>query len=98
MENLSVSINLSKLIEEAKKGNKAFSKSEKTGDIYLNANLYFNEERDKYGNDASFRSWNKDKEDLFYFGNGRFFGERTANKPKQEEKTSLLDKDIDLPF
>jgi len=64
------SIDFSKLIEQAKSGNKAFSKSE-NGKIYLNVRLYVNDEVDKFGNVASFQSNFKGatKEDKFYFGN-----------------------------
>lgn len=64
------SIDFSKLIEQAKTGNKAFSKSE-NGKIYLNVRLYVNDEVDKFGNVASFQSNFKGatKEDKFYFGN-----------------------------
>ena len=64
------SIDFSKLLEQAKSGNKAFSKSE-NGKIYLNVKVWVNEEEDKYGNIASFQSSFKgaQKEDKFYFGN-----------------------------
>jgi hypothetical protein len=64
------SIDFSKLLEQAKAGNKAFSKSE-NGKIYLNVRVYVNDEVDKFGNIASFQSNFKGatKEDKFYFGN-----------------------------
>jgi hypothetical protein len=64
------SIDFSKLMEQAKAGNKAFTKSE-NGKIYLNVRVYVNDEVDKYGNIASFQSNFKGatKEDKFYFGN-----------------------------
>jgi hypothetical protein len=64
------SIDFSKLIEQAKSGNKAFSKSE-NGKIYLNVRMYVNDEVDKFGNVASFQSNFKGatKEEKFYFGN-----------------------------
>lgn len=64
------SIDFSKLIEQAKSGNKAFTKSE-NGKIYLNVRVYVNDEVDKYGNIASFQSNFKGatKDDKFYFGN-----------------------------
>lgn len=64
------SIDFSKLIEQAKAGNKAFTKNE-NGKIYLNVRIWVNDEKDKYGNDASFQSNFKGatKEDRFYFGN-----------------------------
>lgn len=64
------SIDFSKLMEQAKVGNRAFSRSE-NGKIYLNVRLWVNDELDKYGNIASFQSNFKgaQKEDKFYFGN-----------------------------
>jgi hypothetical protein len=64
------SIDFSKLLEQAKAGNKAFTKSE-NGKIYLNVRVYVNDELDKFGNIASFQSNFKGatKEDKFYFGN-----------------------------
>ena len=64
------SIDFSKLMEQAKKGNKAFSKNE-NGKIYLNVRVWVNDELDKFGNVASLQSNFKGstKEDRFYFGN-----------------------------
>ena len=64
------SIDFSKLLEQAKSGNKAFTKNE-NGKIYLNVRVYVNDEVDKYGNIASLQSNFKGatKEDKFYFGN-----------------------------
>jgi len=64
------SIDFSKLMEQAKAGNKAFTKNE-NGKIYLNTRVWVNEELDKFGNVASFQSNFKGaaKEEKFYFGN-----------------------------
>lgn len=64
------SIDFSKLLEQAKAGNKAFTKTE-NGKIYLNVRVWVNDEEDKFGNIASFQSNFKgaQKEDKFYFGN-----------------------------
>ena len=64
------SIDFTKLLEQAKAGNKAFTKSE-NGRIYLNVRVYVNDELDRFGNIASFQSNFKGatKEDKFYFGN-----------------------------
>jgi hypothetical protein len=64
------SIDFSKLLEQAKSGNKAFTKNE-NGKIYLNVRVYVNDEVDKYGNIASLQSNFKSatKDDKFYFGN-----------------------------
>jgi hypothetical protein len=88
------SIDFSKLIEQAKSGNKAFSKSE-NGKIYLNVRMYVNDEVDKFGNVASFQSNFKgaNKEDKFYFGNMK-------ESTPIENKIDLVDiPDFDgLPF
>ncbi len=89
------SIDFSKLIEEAKKGNKAFSKSEKNGRIYLNVQVFIKDEVDSYGNSMAVRSTYKGatKDDKFYFGN---------LKPSEEQEQPIVDNDIpdsdDLPF
>lgn len=88
------SIDFSKLIEQAKSGNKAFSKSE-NGKIYLNVRMYVNDEVDKFGNVASFQSNFKGatKEDKFYFGNMK---ESTPMEAQIE--ISDVPAEDDLPF
>jgi len=65
------SIDFSKLLEMAKAGHKAFSKSEKNGKIYLNVDVYVKDEVGQYGDKASIRGTFKGatKEDKFYFAN-----------------------------
>ena len=88
------SIDFSKLMEQAKAGNKAFTKNE-NGKIYLNVKVYVNDEVDKYGNIASLQSNFKGatKEDKFYFGN---------LKESTPIEVAVVDADIvsadDLPF
>jgi hypothetical protein len=88
------SIDFSKLMEQAKAGNKAFTKNE-NGKIYLNVRVWVNDELDKYGNVASFQSNFKgaQKEDKFYFGN---------LKESTPIEIEVVDADIvsadDLPF
>ena len=64
------SIDFSKLIEQAKAGNKAFKKSE-NGKIYLSVRVWVNDDLDKFGNIASLQATFKDatKDEKFYFGN-----------------------------
>ena len=64
------SIDFTKLVEQVKAGNKAFTKTE-NGKIYLNVRVWVNDETDKFGNIASLQSNFKgaQKEDKFYFGN-----------------------------
>ena len=88
------SIDFSKLLEEAKKGDKSFSKA-KNGKIYLNLNIWINDTKDQYGNDASIQSSFKDatKEEKFYFGN---------LKESESVATPIVPNEIpnddDLPF
>ena len=86
------SIDFTKLIEKAKAGNKAFTKTE-NGKIYLNVRVWVNDEQDNYGNIASFQSNFKGatKEDKFYFGNLK------ESKPiEQEIKPDEIPSDFDL--
>ena len=91
------SIDFSKLLEEAKKGNKAFSRAE-NGKIYLNVNVWINDEKDKFGNDASMQTSFKDatKEDKFYFGNLKI-SEVKAPESLPENSNDIPEAD-DLPF
>jgi len=84
------SIDFTKLIEQAKDGNKAFSKNE-NGRIYLNVRVWVNDELDKYGNVASFQSNFKGatKEDKFYFGNLK------ESTPTEEAVTAQDIPDVD---
>lgn len=88
------SIDFSKLLEQAKSGNKAFTKNE-NGKIYLNVRVWVNDEEDKFGNIASFQSNFKgaQKEDKFYFGNLK------ESKPTEEPINSNDVPSVDdLPF
>ena len=89
------SIDFSKLIEQAKAGHKAFSKSEKNGKIYLNVDVYVKDEVDQFGNIASIRGTFKGatKEDKFYFANLK---ESQFNEQKVE--SSDVDGLDDLAF
>ena len=89
------SIDFSKLLEEAKKGNKAFSKSEKNGRIYLNVQVFVRDEVDNYGNSMSMRSSYKGavKEDKFYFANLK----QSEDIENPIQASEIPDND-DLPF
>lgn len=89
------SINFSRVLEAAKKGNSAFSKG-KDGTLYFNATIWLNEEADQYGNIMSVQlNPKKDspKEDRPYIGNAK------AYTPKETpiEVIDLVDEG-DLPF
>lgn len=91
------SIDFSKLLELAKAGNKAFSKAN-NGKIYLNLNVWVNDEKDQFGNDASMQTSFKDatKEDKHYFGNLKI-SEFQEPKPLEENSVEIPETD-DLPF
>lgn len=91
------SIDFSKLLELAKAGNKAFSKAE-NGKIYLNINVWINDEKDQYGNNASIQSNFKDatKEEKIYFGNLKL-SEKKEPEPLQAGSSDIPDAD-DLAF
>jgi hypothetical protein len=90
------SLDFSKLLELAKSGNKAFSRAE-NGKIYLNLNVWINDEKDKFGNSASMQTSFKDamKEDKVYFGNLKISEPYT--KPLEENNTEVPGDD-DLPY
>ena len=91
------SIDFSKLLELAKQGNKAFSKGT-NGKIYLNLNVWINDEVDQFGNNASLQTTFKDskKEDKIYFGNLKI-SEKKEPEQLQENSNEIPDID-DLPF
>ena len=64
-------INVSKLVEEVKKGNPAVYKSDKTGDLYLNVNVFCSDELDKFGFNGAISNsvQENDKDKRFYLGN-----------------------------
>lgn len=96
MGNYYGSIDFSKLLEQAKAGNKAFTKSEKNGRIYLNVDVFIKDEVDQYGNIASIRGTFKgaQKEDKFYFANLK------ESVPFVEQQPALneIPETDDLPF
>lgn len=82
------SICLSELNEQARKKNPAFTKAE-NGKIYVNVNLWINEEPDQYDNVAQLQlSKPKDsKEKTIYIGNFKL--------PKKKEPEPITE--IDIP-
>jgi hypothetical protein len=96
MANYYGSIDFSKLLEQAKAGNKAFTKSEKNGRIYLNVDVFIKDEVDQYGNIASIRGTFKgaQKEDKFYFANLK----ESAPFVEQQPAINEIPETDDLPF
>jgi hypothetical protein len=72
---------LTTLIEKAKEGHSAFSKSQKDGRVYFNYAEWINDEANEYGQHSSILlSSSKEKKDIegkVYVGNGKRF----ENKP-----------------
>jgi hypothetical protein len=89
------SVDFSKLLELAKAGNKAFYKAA-NGKIYLNLNVWINDEKDNYGNDASVQITFKDatKEEKIYCGNFKI-SEQQAPQPVESNDFPEAD---DLPY
>jgi hypothetical protein len=83
---LTGSINLSKLIEKAKSGHSAFTKSAKDGNVYVNIKAWFNEEPNEFGQHMSFLlNSTKDlqeEEGKVYFGNAKKVDTSQPIKPK----------------
>lgn len=103
MENklLTGSINISKLNELYKQGNKAFSVA-KNGDVYIKINIWLNEEPNQWGKYGSIQTNFKDakKEERHYIGNFELF---KAQETKQEMFPQLNSQipnkeNSDLPF
>lgn len=64
---------MTKLLEEAKAGKSAFTKSAKNGNIYCNIAMWLNDEKDQFGNDGSIQI-NGKKEEREKEGKGAYVG------------------------
>lgn len=95
---LNASICLTDILEQAKKGHSAFSKAS-NGKIYFNANIWINDEKDKYGNDAALslnsKKENKEKEGKCYIGNAKY--SKSSVKEIDKNDTAGLGDDINVP-
>lgn len=93
---LSGSICITDLLNAAKQGHKAFSRSTKNGKVYCNINVWLNDDKDQYGNIASMQVNFKDatNEDRFYIGNLKEF---EANQPLSQNSSDISEDD-DFPF
>jgi len=91
------SISLTDLIEKAKSKHSAFSKAQ-NGKIYVNVNVWLNEQPDKYGNLMSVKvnpsKAMKDIEEGFYIGNLK---KSDGPTPVGDKDVSGLDTDFDIP-
>ena len=94
------------LINMAKKGHSAFSKSPKNQKIYISTKMFFNQEPDKYNNNMSFmlnslkekaeaeKEANDGKE--IYFGNAKIIS--TGSNSQPVTISDISDDLNDLPF
>lgn len=91
------SICLTDLVEQAKKGHSAFSKSQKNGKVYFNFLLWENDEVDKYDNTHSLQlnslKDKKEAEGKIYFGNAK----PIENKPPSQRDLPGDDWDKNVP-
>jgi hypothetical protein len=91
------SINLTDLIELAKKKHSAFTNGT-NGKIYAAINIWLNDEKDKFGNIMSVQinpsKEMKDLEDRVYIGNLK---QSEGPKPVSDRDISGLDTDFDVP-
>lgn len=94
---LNASICLTDILEQAKKGHSAFSKG-KNGKIYFSANIWINDEKDKYDNDASLslnsKKENKEKEGKIYIGNAKY---SKSTRELGNADTAGLGDDLNIP-
>lgn len=95
------SICYTELVELAKKGHSAFSRSEKNGKVYFNVALWMNPEADKFGNTVSIQlnstKEKRDEEGKVYIGNAKPL--KSNAKPQYTAPSSVTPADDDdLPF
>lgn len=91
------SIDFSKLLEEAKKGNPAFGKSQSNGKIYLNIGIWVNEEANEHGKHLSIQGSSKNENgevERFYFGNAKLYVSPKSEQPNADD----IPQEDDLPF
>lgn len=99
------SICLSDLLEHAKEGHSAFSKSQKNGKIYFNISAWLNDEPDKYGNimaiklAATKKALEEDEEQgKIYIGNCKESEEQPPKTLDEKDAKTLSDIQDGLPF
>lgn len=94
------SICLTDLVANAQIGHSAFSKG-KNGKVYFNFNMWINDKKDQFDNDASLLLNSKkdmrDSEGKIYIGNAKFV-EAAEAPPLEQNDPSLEGALDDLPF
>lgn len=93
------SINVTELNAAARAGHSAFVKAGEKNNIFVNCQIWLNEEPDKYGNNISLKvNPLKDSTDKgFYIGNFKFSTEM-GGKPLTAADADSIPTDDDLPF
>jgi hypothetical protein len=108
------SLNLTKLVEKAKSGHSAFTKSAKDGNVYVNFQSWINDEPNEFGQHMSLLLNStkdlREKEGKVYFGNAKKFDttqpvksndihDDFSNVPiRHKEDKTFVDEKDDLPF
>lgn len=91
------SICLTTLIEKAREGHSAFSKSPKDGKVYFNYAEWINDEANEFGQHSSIllssSKEKKEEEGKVYIGNGKRF----ENKPVTQSDLPKDDWDSNIP-
>ena len=90
------SICLTDIIEQAKQLHPSFSKAS-NGKVYLNVNLWLNDQEDKFGNKASLKISDKDEVKGIYIGNLKE-GKSGSAGLTEKDSSELTDSLEDLPF
>jgi len=101
-KSFNASINITRLFEAFKAKHSAFSKSEKTGEMFCNLTLFINDQPDQYDNDGSIKLNSKKEKreaekDLFKKGYVGNFKANKSNEPAPINDSDTQEYD-DLPF
>jgi hypothetical protein len=93
------SLDLTKILEKAKEGHSAFSKSAKNGHVYFNITQWVNDEPNEYGQHSSLllnsTSDKRDAEGKVYIGNAKKAESKAVDTPVSVSDLPDVD---DLPF
>ena len=99
---LNGSLDLTMILEEAKKKHSAFSKSEKNGHIYFNVTQWINDEPNQFGQHSSMllnsSKEQKENEAKVYIGNLKKVEGGGNSAPVDDKAVEELPDDSDLPF
>lgn len=99
---LNGSLDLTMILEQAKKKHSAFSKSEKNGHIYFNITQWINDEPNEFGQHSSLLLNSKSKElqeseGKVYIGNAKK-SDKASGAPVDDKTVDELPDSDDFPF